>query len=266
MAARASGLQAIAGPYLGSATTRACGSEPSACERSASTANGRCIPARCDAINEVFTPNWPNEFERASAVIDALDRPPARRSAARWSWTARWWTRRAASSRCRFARGRAAGRQGGDERDASAVACGPWFEDFERGTVFSDAPGLTLTPGHAALHQAVAGDRLRLALDAELCREVTGDERLLAHPNLVCDVAIGQSTGPTQRVLGNLFYRGLVLARPVFVGETLRTRTEVVGAEAEPAARDGPPTGLVVMRIQTTDGGESRFSTSGAAR
>ena len=51
----------------------------------------------------------------------------------------------------------------------------------------------------------------------------------LAHPNLVCDVAIGQSTGPSQRVRGNLFYRGLVLARPVFVGETLRTRTEVVG-------------------------------------
>ena len=72
---------------------------------------------------------------------------------------------------------------------------GPWFEDFERGQVFDDAPGMTLTAGHAAVHQAVTGDRLRLALDAELCRAVTGDERLLAHPNLVCDLAIGQSTG-----------------------------------------------------------------------
>ena len=36
---------------------------------------------------------------------------------------------------------------------------GPWFEDFEVGQIFDDAPGLTLTAGHAALHQAIAGDR-----------------------------------------------------------------------------------------------------------
>jgi acyl dehydratase len=131
---------------------------------------------------------------------------------------------------------------------------GPWFEDFEEGQVFGDAPGLTLTAGHAALHQAVAGDRLRLALDAELCRAVTGQDRLLAHPNLVCDVAIGQSTGPTQRVRGNLFYRGLVLGRPVFVGETLRTSTEVVGLKQNRRRGDGPATGLVALRIRTTDG------------
>ncbi len=131
---------------------------------------------------------------------------------------------------------------------------GPWFEDFERGAVFSDAPGVTLTPGHAAVHQAVAGDRLRLALDSDLCRAVTGDERLLAHPNLVCDVAIGQSTGPTQRVLGNLFYRGLVLERPVFLGETLHTRTEVVALKQNRRREDGSAAGLVVLRIRTTDG------------
>jgi acyl dehydratase len=90
---------------------------------------------------------------------------------------------------------------------------GPWFEELDRGQVFDDAPGLTLTPGHAALHQALVGDRSRLALDAVLCREVTGHDRPLAHPNLVCDVSIGQSTGPSQRVRGNLFYRGLVFAR-----------------------------------------------------
>ena len=115
---------------------------------------------------------------------------------------------------------------------------GPWFEDFERGQVFDDAPGLTLTEGHAALHQAIAGDRLRLALDAPLCREITGSDLALAHPNLVCDVAIGQSTGPTQRVRGNLFYRGLVLARPVFIGDTLRTRTEVCLLYTSPSPRD----------------------------
>jgi acyl dehydratase len=130
----------------------------------------------------------------------------------------------------------------------AVVVGGPWFEDFAIGQVFDDAPGLTITPGHTALHQAVCGDRLRLGLDAELCRQVTGARAALAHPNLVCDVAIGQSTGPTQRVRGNLFYRGLVLARPVFVGDTLRTRTEVVGLKQNRAG-----TGLVALRVRTVD-------------
>jgi acyl dehydratase len=51
---------------------------------------------------------------------------------------------------------------------------GPHFEDLHRGQVFDDAPGLTLTDGHAALTQALFGDRLRLALDGRLCTAVTG--------------------------------------------------------------------------------------------
>jgi acyl dehydratase len=130
---------------------------------------------------------------------------------------------------------------------------GPFFEDFEVGQVFADAPAITLTPGHAALHQALLGDRLRLPLDAGLCQAVTGEPRALAHPNLVCDMAIGQSTGPTQRVRGNLFYRGLVLLRPVFIGDTLSTRTEVVGLKQNRPRGDAPATGLVALRIRTTN-------------
>ncbi len=127
---------------------------------------------------------------------------------------------------------------------------GPHFEDLERGQVF-EAPAMTVDSGHAAIHQAIAGDRLALPLDATLCREVTGAESPLVHPNLVCDVAIGQSTVPTQRVLGNLFYRGLVLLRPVFAGDTLRTRTEVVALKQNRPRSEGPATGLAALRIQT---------------
>jgi acyl dehydratase len=128
---------------------------------------------------------------------------------------------------------------------------GPYFEDFGVGQLFEDAPGLTLTFGHSALHQSLLGDRLRLALDADLSRTVTGNENALLHPNLVTDVAIGQSTGPTQRVRGNLFYRGLVLQRPVFRGDTLRTRTEVVALKQNRPKEDGTATGLVALRITT---------------
>jgi acyl dehydratase len=136
---------------------------------------------------------------------------------------------------------------------APQVVGGPWFEDFQRGEVFRDAPALTLGSGHAAVHQAVVGDRLRLALDASLSRAVTGRPEPVAHPNLVCDVAIGQSTRITQRVIGNLFYRGLVLHRPVFLGDTLYTSAEVVGLKQNRRRPGAPATGLVALRIDTWD-------------
>ena len=137
---------------------------------------------------------------------------------------------------------------GTDER---TLVGGPYFEDFALGQVFDQSPALTLTAGHAALHQALVGDRLKLALDAPLSLAVTGHDQPLAHPSLVCDVAIGQSTVPTQRVRGNLFYRGLVLLQPVFIGDTLRTSTEVVALKQNRPRDDGTATGLVVLRITT---------------
>ena len=135
--------------------------------------------------------------------------------------------------------------------DAPQVVGGPWFEDFIIGETWREANGLTLGSGHAALHQAVVGDRLLLALNAHLTKRVTGETQPLAHPNLVCDVAIGQSTRLTQRVIGNLFYRGLVLSRPVFLGETLETITKVEGLKQNRARPGAPATGLVALRIDT---------------
>src|SRR5689334_13420480 len=88
---------------------------------------------------------------------------------------------------------------------------GPWFEDFVIGETLPTSPAVTLTEGHAALHQAVFGDRLRLPLDHTLSREVTGASTALVHPMLAINLAIGMSTYATQRVKANLFYRGLVL-------------------------------------------------------
>jgi acyl dehydratase len=129
----------------------------------------------------------------------------------------------------------------------------PYFEDLEVGGVFAGAPGLTLTAGHAALHQAILGDRLRLPLDAGLSARVVGAAAPLAHPGLVCDVAIGQSTLVTGRVIGNLFYRGLALRRAPLLGDTLRTTTEVVGLRQNRPQSHRPATGMAVLRVRTVD-------------
>lgn len=130
---------------------------------------------------------------------------------------------------------------------------GPWYEDLAVGQRFDDAPGVTLTEGHAALHQAIVGDRLRLALDAPLCEAVTGPGRPIVHPGLVCDAAIGQSTVATQRVVANLFYRGLALRRWPRIGDTLRTVTEVVALRDASAKPGRAPAGLAVLRVRTVD-------------
>ncbi|CAM3202009.1 acyl dehydratase [Williamsia muralis] len=141
---------------------------------------------------------------------------------------------------------------GSEPADATTVG-GPYFDELTVGQVFDSAPSMTLTSGAAALHQAILGDRLRLPLDAHLSSKVTGRDTALAHPGLVCDVAIGQSTLATHHVKANLFYRGLRFHSFPHIGDTLHTRTEVVGLRANSVKPDRRPTGLAALRMETTD-------------
>ncbi len=134
---------------------------------------------------------------------------------------------------------------------AHQLAGGPFFEDLQVGQIVHDAPALTLTEGLAAVHTAIVGDRLRLPLDVELSRRVLGS--VLAHPALVWDVAIGQSTLLTGRVIANLFYRGLMFRRFPRIGDTLHTTTEVVALRQNRARPGRAATGLAALRVRTTD-------------
>ena len=130
---------------------------------------------------------------------------------------------------------------------------GPYFDELEVGQVFDTAPSMTLTPGVAAAHQAIVGDRLRLPLDGHLSYAVAGTSAALAHPGLVCDVAIGQSTLVTRHVKANLFYRGLVFHRFPVIGDSLFTRTEVVGLRQNSPRAGRTPTGMAALRMTTID-------------
>jgi acyl dehydratase len=129
----------------------------------------------------------------------------------------------------------------------------PFFEDLAVGQIERSAPSVTLTEGMAAVHQAILGDRLRLALDGKLARDLLGLRAPLAHPALVWDVAIGQSTLLTSRVIANLFYRGLVFKRAPLIGDTLSTITEVVGLRGRTPKPGRAASGLAALRILTTD-------------
>lgn len=132
-----------------------------------------------------------------------------------------------------------------------AYVGGPYFDELEVGRVFDDAPSVTLTEGLAAAHQAIVGDRLRLPLDRHLAAAVAGGP--VAHPGLVTDVAIGQSTVVTHHVKANLYYRGLRFLAFPHLGDTLTTRTEVVGLKSNRSRPGRAATGLAALRMTTTD-------------
>ncbi len=129
----------------------------------------------------------------------------------------------------------------------------PWFEDFSVGDEFNQVPAVTIHEGYTALHQSIFGDRACLYLDQPLCQAVTGQKRLLVNPSLVTNIAIGQSTLPSQRVMGNLFYRGLRFHRPVFTGDTLTTSTRILGLRQNTIKPGRAASGMVALEVGVTN-------------
>jgi acyl dehydratase len=132
------------------------------------------------------------------------------------------------------------------------IVRGPYFEELRVDQVFDSAPPVTLTDGLAAAHQAIVGDRLRLASSHHLARSVVGHGPI-APSALVWNVAIGQSSQVTQHVRANLYYRGLVFRRLPLLGDTLTTTTRVVGLKQNRVRPDRPATGLATLHITTVD-------------
>ncbi len=130
---------------------------------------------------------------------------------------------------------------------------GPWFEDFTVGERLDPAPAITIGLGEAAVYQAICGDPLAISLSRPLAEAVTGQPGAVVNPALVLQVAIGQSTVATRKVVANLFYRGVRQLRTVRVGETLTTVVTVRGLREASARPDRPPRGLVLLGMQTHD-------------
>lgn len=127
----------------------------------------------------------------------------------------------------------------------------PFAEDLRLGVPLNSAPAITIDLGVTAVYQAIVGDSLPLPLSAPLSRRVADFERLV-NPGLVLQVAIGQSTVATKRVLANLFYRDVKLYKQVPVGTTLTTQVTPVAANR--TSRQGRGKVLLDIRCQDESG------------
>jgi acyl dehydratase len=133
---------------------------------------------------------------------------------------------------------------------------GPFYDRLRVGDELPRQPSITIDEGMAALYQSWVGERLPMALDAEVYEAVTGTPGRLASPGLVMQLSIGQSTTVSRRAIANLFYRDVRLLRPVRLGESVATSV-TVAALADGSHREGRARrGKVLVDIVTTASGE----------
>ncbi|MFW0793529.1 MaoC family dehydratase [Gordonia sp. CPCC 205515] len=125
---------------------------------------------------------------------------------------------------------------------------GLYFEEFEPGQVIDHEVRRTVTETDNVLFSTMTLNMAPLHLDAEYSKNSIHGQRLMnslfVH-GLVCGISMHETTYGT--TLGNLGFQETKFPKPVFHGDTIRVRTEIV-AVRESKSRDD--SGIVTFRHQ----------------
>ena len=111
---------------------------------------------------------------------------------------------------------------------ATPALDGPYYDDLTVGYVFPTLPATAIGEADNLQYRMITGNEHRLTADSSLYQTTSGSSGKLANPGLVLQLSIGQSTSATRKAIANLFYRGVLLQRPVEIGERIETTTTVM--------------------------------------
>lgn len=123
---------------------------------------------------------------------------------------------------------------------------GLYFEEFEPGQVIEHPTRRTVTEMDNVLFSTLTLNLAPLHLDAEYSKNSIYGQRLvnsLFILGLVSGITVPETTQGT--TLGNLGYQEVKFPKPVFHGDTIHVRTEIV-AKRESKSRDD--SGIVTFR------------------
>jgi acyl dehydratase len=123
---------------------------------------------------------------------------------------------------------------------------GLYFEEFEVGRVIEHASRRTVTETDNVLFSTMTLNLAPLHLDAEYSATTIYGERLvnsLFILGLVCGISVPETTQGT--TLGNLGFQEVTFPKPVFHGDTIRVRTEIVDKRESKSRTDS---GIVNFR------------------
>ncbi len=129
------------------------------------------------------------------------------------------------------------------------TATGNFFEDFTLGMELVHATPRTVTEGDTALYAALYGPRFAPTSGLTVARSM-GLERMPLDSMLVFHVVFGKTVPDVSlNAVANLGYAGGRFGVPVYPGDTLSARSEVIGLKAN---RDGK-TGVVYVHSVGTN-------------
>jgi acyl dehydratase len=123
---------------------------------------------------------------------------------------------------------------------------GLYFEEFEPGMVINHEVRRTVTETDNVLFSTMTLNMAPLHLDAEYSKDSIFGERLvnsLFLLGLVSGISMQDTTFGT--TLGNLGFNSVTFPKPVFHGDTIRVRTEIVSVRESKSREDS---GIVTFR------------------
>ena len=120
-----------------------------------------------------------------------------------------------------------------------------YFEEYEIGSGRTTM-GRTITETDFVVHAGHTGDFFPHHMDAEFMKASEFGQRI-AHGTMVFSIGVGLTASVVNPVAFSYGYDRLRFVRPVFIGDTIRTRTTIAAKEDDPK-RAGH--GRVVERVE----------------
>ena len=136
---------------------------------------------------------------------------------------------------------------------ATAVPRGRWFDDYALGQSF-DSAARTVTEADVVAFAGLSGDYNPIHVDEEHARRSVFRKRI-AHGLLIEAIASGlaHGTGIFDGTISALAEIEIQFRKPVFFGDTIRLRLEVIGVDAEPGPKRGRIQFATVVTNQNGD-------------
>lgn len=119
------------------------------------------------------------------------------------------------------------------------IYSGRFFEDFVLGETIQHATPRTITAGDCALYIALTGARNPLHCSAPFAQSL-GYPQMPIDDLLAFHIAFGKTVPDISvNAVANLGYADVRFIQPVFVGDTLTTRSEVIGLKQNSSGKNG---------------------------
>jgi acyl dehydratase len=120
-----------------------------------------------------------------------------------------------------------------------------YFEEYEIGSTRMTM-GRTITETDFVVHAGHTGDFFPHHMDAEFMKTTEFGQRI-AHGTMVFAIGVGLTASVINPVAFSYGYDRLRFIRPVFIGDTIKTRTTIAAKQDDPKR---PGHGRVIERVE----------------